>query len=261
MKLMFLGSGSAFTVGNDNFQSNLLLSDGTKRLLIDCGSDARLALHRVNLDHRHIDNVYISHLHADHAGGLEWLGFTRKFATLPKPKLYLHRSMLDDIWEHLLSAGMASIQDVRCDLNTYFKPQPVSRYFKWQGIRFECIQSIHVYHDEQLQPCYGLFFSIQGTRIFFTADTRFSPERLMPYYQQADYIFHDCETLVPPSGVHAHYQELCQLPLPIKQKMWLYHFNPGVLPVTGAEHFRGFVQPRQVFDFSDTQSFRSVMMA
>ena len=37
MKLIFLGTGSAFTL--DNYQSNILVDAPEGRLLIDCGSD------------------------------------------------------------------------------------------------------------------------------------------------------------------------------------------------------------------------------
>jgi ribonuclease BN (tRNA processing enzyme) len=48
MKLTFIGVSSAFAVGKNIFQSNMLLesTDG-RRLLIDCGSDARHALHPI----------------------------------------------------------------------------------------------------------------------------------------------------------------------------------------------------------------------
>ena len=42
MKLIFLGTGSAFTL--DNFQSNILVDAPEGRLLIDCGGDARRSL-------------------------------------------------------------------------------------------------------------------------------------------------------------------------------------------------------------------------
>ncbi len=41
MKLTFIGTGSAFTVGGDNFHSNMILESNThEKMLIDCGSDA-----------------------------------------------------------------------------------------------------------------------------------------------------------------------------------------------------------------------------
>ncbi|MGL5193292.1 MAG: MBL fold metallo-hydrolase, partial [Chroococcales cyanobacterium] len=70
MKLTFLGSGSAFTVGANNYHSNVLLeSDRGTKLLIDCGSDIRFSLHEAGYSHLDITDIYISHLHSDHAGG------------------------------------------------------------------------------------------------------------------------------------------------------------------------------------------------
>src|SRR5690348_15307225 len=49
MKLIFIGSGSAFTVAEHNYNSNMLLidSNNAEKLLIDCGSDARHALNEL----------------------------------------------------------------------------------------------------------------------------------------------------------------------------------------------------------------------
>ena len=79
LKLIFLGSGSAFTVGTGNYQSNLLLQKDNDSLLIDAGGDLRFALYDQHLTYKDIKNVYISHLHADHVGGLEWLAINTHF--------------------------------------------------------------------------------------------------------------------------------------------------------------------------------------
>jgi len=73
----------------------------------------------------------------------------------------------------------------------------------------------------------------------------------MPYYQKADIIFHDCETLKKPSGVHAHFNELVNLDKSIKAKMWLYHYNPIALPDAKKNGFRGFVKKGQIFQFKN----------
>lgn len=72
LKMTFLGSGSAFTVGPDNYHSNVLLEIGKDSLLIDAGSDLRHSLREQNRGYLDIKNVYITHLHGDHTGGLEW---------------------------------------------------------------------------------------------------------------------------------------------------------------------------------------------
>ena len=84
MKMTFIGSGAAFT--SNNYHSNILIESNDKKLLIDCGSDARFALRDLGYSYKDIDSIYISHIHADHSGGLEWLGFSRKFdASCTKP--------------------------------------------------------------------------------------------------------------------------------------------------------------------------------
>ena len=79
LKITFLGSGSAFTVDGDNYQSNLLLEKDKDTLLIDAGGDLRFSLSEQGFSHRDIRNVYISHLHADHIGGMEWLAMNTYF--------------------------------------------------------------------------------------------------------------------------------------------------------------------------------------
>ena len=69
----------------------------------------------------------------------------------------------------------------------------------------------------------------------------------MDYYKIADIIFHDCETADKKSGVHAHYSDLVLVEKKLKKKMWLYHYNSGVLPNAKADGFLGFVEKGQVF--------------
>lgn len=259
MKLTFLGSGSAFTVGSDNYHSNMLLeSDTGKRLLIDCGSDVRFSLHEVGLTYRDIDAVYISHLHADHAGGLEWLSFTTKFDPLcAKPTLFVNEKTVYDLWNKVLAGGLSSIQGVIADLSTYFHVKPIKENggFQWEGIEFRTVQTVHIVSGFTIVPSYGLIFTINDLTVFITTDTQFAQNQLMSFYQMANVIFHDCETNSIRSCVHAHYSELLTLPDEVKRKMWLYHYNPGHLPDAKQDGFRGFVLKGQVFDFSNPKTF------
>lgn len=254
VKLIFLGSGSAFTVGANNYHSNMLLqSEEGKRFLIDCGGDVRHALFEVGLSYKDITDVYISHLHADHTGGLEWLAFNTRFDKdiLKKPHLYINEVYLPRLWKNTLSGGLDSLSDEYPSLSSYFEIHPlnVQRGFTWNNIQFQMIQTKHVHSNFCCMPSFGLFFTIDDINIFITSDTQFDREFLLPYYQNADIIFHDCETQRR-TGVHAHYQDLCKLEKEIKNKMWLYHYQPGELPNAKADGFLGFVHKGQAFDFS-----------
>jgi ribonuclease BN (tRNA processing enzyme) len=248
--ITFLGSGSAFTVGDNNYHSNILVSHKNSNLLVDCGSDVRFSLHDQGLDHNAIEAVYISHLHADHAGGLEWLGFNRKFASKKeKPTLYVSEKLVKDLWNKVLSGGMSSLMNNKASLDSFFIVHSVNEenVFHWQGIKFELIRTIHYHNNKKLAPSYGLFLSYNHTKIFITTDTQFTPKRLEKYYSEADIIFQDCDLTNKYSSVHAGYNQLVTLDKNIKAKMWLYHYNSVKLPDAKSDGFCGFVKKGQVF--------------
>lgn len=164
MQLLFLGSGSAFTVGGDNYHSNLLLiADNNEKLLIDCGSDIRFSLYEQGFSHQDITDVYISHLHSDHVGGLEYIGLSTKFdPQCSKPNLYLSKDIASEIWEHTLSGGMRSISGDLMTLEDYFQVYPIDYHtsFCWQGIEFDLVKVLHIDNGYYLMPTYGLFLGL-----------------------------------------------------------------------------------------------------
>ncbi|MCW6037540.1 MBL fold metallo-hydrolase [Spirulina subsalsa FACHB-351] len=259
IELLFLGSGSAFTVGADNYHSNLLLIDSEKnKLLIDCGSDIRFSLYEAGFSHLDITDIYISHLHADHVGGLEYIGFTTLFnPQCSRPNLYTSEDVGQDLWQKTLAGGMEAISGKSATLETYFNPHFIANTgsFQWQRFTFQLVQVIHILTDEYLMPSYGLFVDIAGVKVFLTTDTQLHLDTNRDYYEAADIIFHDCETSQFPSPVHVHYQELRQLPLYIKQKMWLYGYQPGKLPNAQQDDFLGFVKKGQRFGFEQAKMY------
>ncbi len=252
MKLTFLGSGSAFVAGPDNYHSNLLLeNEEGSTLLIDCGSDARRALRALGKSGSDIGSVFITHLHGDHVGGLEWLAM-HDFLNPEhrKPALYISEELLSDLWHKTLSGGLLTLKDKRATLDTFFEVHPIHQEhrFIWKGTTLQQVQAVHFYSNHVLMPTFGLFFNLNGKKVYFTADTQFCEERLFPWYAKADLIFQDCETAKKKSGVHARYEDLAQLPVEIREKMWLYHYNEGTLPDATGDGFLGFVKRGQSFE-------------
>ncbi|MFZ2960240.1 MAG: MBL fold metallo-hydrolase [Candidatus Ozemobacteraceae bacterium] len=256
-RLKFIGVGSAFTT-REYYQSNLLvIAESGKKLLIDCGAQAQFALEELGITNANvgseIDGVYISHLHADHIGSLEWLALVTYFHPARKrPKLFGVQVVLGDLWNKSLRGGLETLEGKIANLTDYFECHPVraNSSFVWENIRFTPVQTVHVVSGMMIQHSYGLLIHEEsgGPRVFFSADTQFAPYQMRRIYETVDLIFHDCETAPFKSGVHAHYDDLKTLPAAVKAKMWLYHYQPKPTQDAAGDGFLGFACKAQEFE-------------
>ena len=83
--------------------------------------------------------------------------------------------------------------------------------------------------------------------VFITTDTLFRSELFDQAAKNSSLIFHDCETAPFKSNVHAHYDELLTLPLKVRKKIWLYHYQPKPDYDPEKDGFKGFVVKGQEF--------------
>lgn len=213
LSLQFLGVGGFF---GPTYHSNILLNIDGKNLLLDCGSDIRHSLADSPYDWSDIDAVYISHLHGDHVGGLETLAYANKFINNGKKiPLFIHRSMISTLWT-MLHPSLSNVKGC-CVLNDYFLVNVVDDSFWYNAMKFDLVRNLHIKTKyEPYMYSYGLFFK----DIYWSSDTC----EINKYYcDKAKIIFHDCETLDKPSGVHTHYNELFKNPNFVK--MVLYHYS------------------------------------
>ncbi len=254
MQIKFLGVGSAFTT-QEYFQSNLqITAESGKKLLIDCGTDVRFSMMENSISNEEIDAIYISHLHSDHIGGMEWMAFTTYFnPKKDRPRLFMEKELIKEIWESSLKGGLGSIEGKRMHLTDFFRCTgiPNEGTFEWERIQFTIIRMRHIMNGYKNLYSYGLIFRDLKTRspwIFLTTDTQFQPGLINRMADQAALIFHDCETSPFKSTVHAHYDELKTLPLSVKRKMWLYHYQPNPVHQPEMDGFKGFVKKGQIFE-------------
>ena len=257
MNIKFAGVGAAFATA-DHYQSNMIVTaPNGKRLLVDCGSDARFSLAESGCSTAEVlaglDGVYISHLHADHVGGLEWYAFSTYFnPDLPRPRLIAEESLLEPLWQNVLKGGLCCIEGKTMGIADYFHCQPVraGTVFEWEGVRMTPLRMPHVTTDERSHYSYGLLVEGSGepgTGVFISTDAQFEPALLATVLPRVALVFHDCETMSPPTGVHAHYEQLRTLPAEWRAKMWLYHYQPAPELDPVADGFRGFVAKGQEF--------------
>jgi ribonuclease BN (tRNA processing enzyme) len=277
MKIIFAGCGSAFTT-EEYYQSNAIVqAPSGKRLLIDCGSDIRFSLGKLGLSAKDIDAVYVSHLHADHIGGMEYMAFVRYFTKKPdepRPLLFCVPELMKDLWETSLRGGLESIETKVMNITDYFEcqPVPINSSFIWEDILFTPVQTVHIMSGYKITNSYGLMIKhcqpnvtpirskvvsfeenvkTTGRMAFFTTDTQFCPNQITKFYDMADVIFHDCETAPYFSKVHAHYNDLKTLDVRHKRKMWLYHYQPSPPQDPKADGFLGFVTRGQEFEIEE----------
>ena len=78
--LTFVGTGDAFGSGG-RFNTCFLVEVGTTRFFMDFGSTSLVALKRLGIAYEEVDLFLITHLHADHAGGLPSLLIEAMFVT------------------------------------------------------------------------------------------------------------------------------------------------------------------------------------
>jgi ribonuclease BN (tRNA processing enzyme) len=270
MLVKCIGCGNAFSTRNFNQQflleeydqiatpNGAVNSSTVKRMLIDCGWTTPLSLKASDINIKSIDDIYISHAHADHCGGLEYVAFMRyDWKNRPEhhgntdyaPRLIANEHLMKDLWDKSLSGGLESMEGFVATMETYFKLLPIrpNQPFNWQGWKCELIQQVHIMTGSSVASTYGLFMSKSGHKsVYFTTDSQHcSPKQMEIFYKKADIIFQDCECLgcnmkdrgfLFGSGVHANYAQLAgwenanavKLSPEIKKKMHLSHYQDFV---------------------------------
>jgi ribonuclease BN (tRNA processing enzyme) len=220
---------SSFIVWDEN--------DPAHKIAFDCGYTFLQSLVSNNIDPNEITDIYISHCHSDHCGGLEQMGFHRYFTNMSLPIQELHKPKLRvianaDIIDSLtviLTPSMTKLKYKDVKLREFFDCEKVDAG-GFAGcyppdIRIYPVFSPHmVGKGLSYMPCYGAsIIGKNAKRIFFTADCKFDPSYFQTYYESRDIIIHDCDFSDFMFGPHPPYSALKLLPDTIKSKIILTH--------------------------------------
>lgn len=263
LSVCFLGVGSAFA--KRNFQSNFLIVKGETHLLVDVGTRADHALENLGLSILDIDNVLITHSHADHIGGLEQMMLMNRYVKRRKPRILINRRYEKILWSQSLRGG--------CEMNERHQGKGLGFADFWEiqrphrehrlgreTERYEIgelsIRTFRTRHyPEQAEQWKDAMYStglVIDDRVFISGDTQFDPDLLEEYAAQYDLeqIFHDVQFFT--GGIHASLEELSALPREIKEKILLYHYGDNFddqRKAAKAAGFKGFAEQAKQYRY------------
>ncbi len=223
LQVIALGVGDAFSA--EHYSSCLAVGFDDAWLLIDCPHPIRKILREsgraagVALDVGSFAACVVTHLHADHASGLEGYGYFSFFALRRPARLLTHPTVSARLWDGHLAAGMEELMSVGGEvrakrLDDYFAVDALDEAAAVQVGPFaiECRRTIHHIPTTALRIR-------AGDRCFaYSADTAFDPS-LIEWLSPGDLIIHETNL-----GVHTPYEALAALPAELRARMRLIHY-------------------------------------
>lgn len=247
MKATLIGTGTAFSRRYGN--TNILVEAGQTRLMIDFGYTTTARLESRGEDLRSISHIAISHIHADHVGGLEEIAFLSRFVFGIRPSLLLPRALAEDLWEHSLRGGMEMISDdhgnaLRCTLESYFDPIILDQEWRLIGdLEIKAFANDHVpgkasfgFVVRDIEHRHSMIFGCDVRRRISHLDA----DSIDPEFATGP-IFHDCQFYDDgPSGVHIPFHELQKYPASVRERIVLVHYNESVSEHLGMIREAGF---------------------
>ncbi|MCS7459366.1 MBL fold metallo-hydrolase [Paenibacillus doosanensis] len=245
LQIQMIGTGSAFS--KKYYNNNALITVDGSMLLVDCGATAPQALHKLNIPLDRIDAILITHIHADHVGGMEEFAFRLKYAYKKKTRLYVPSAIADSLWNHSLRGGLENLAEGMSGLDDYFDvvlldEGEASAVFP--NLQVELIRTEHI----PAKPSYSLFIN---DMLFYSADCKFDAELLTRLYEHRGcrYIMHDCQ-LSSPGLVHASLDELLTLPPELQRTVHLMHYDDTMEQFIGKTGEMTFVEQHKWYTFS-----------
>lgn len=223
-----LGSGHGFDV--QSLTSGFILWVNGKGILVDPPVHTTEWLRRENVDSRYIEDIVLTHCHADHDSGTlqkvlqEGRVTVHSTATVMESFVRKYRSL----------TGLSGAQFSKL---FEFRAVPVGQVVNIAGADFVFDYRLHPI------PTLGFVASFQGRRFAYSCDTLYEPEAiknlcsegvlspercqsLLDFDWQADLILH--EAGIPP--IHTPLQVLADLPEEVRRRMYLTHISESAIP-------------------------------
>lgn len=250
--MTFLGVGSGVTpeLGNNNV---LVAGDDPRAaLLIDCGYTTPTKLLELGrlTDVRH---MVLTHVHADHAGGIEPMAILCRYAYPHRLTLHVPEALWDELWNGTLRGGLQKTQTAagepaEASLSEYLDVQRLSG--DSPTLQLPGLPTVTFRRTEHVagKPAFSLFL---GDRLYYSGDTKLLPPASGPNGEPLEAIFQDCQLFSARSNVHTPLAQLeADMPAELKRITYLMHYGRGFEAIDPhALGFRGFARSLEPYSF------------
>jgi ribonuclease BN (tRNA processing enzyme) len=222
LEVIVLGVGDAFS--EIHHPSSLLLLYEGFHLAIDCPDMYRRVLRDAAEKSERplrifdVDHVLITHVHGDHIGGLEGLGFYKYFHEKKRLRLLAAPEVSAGLWESRLRIAMGSLWNGVAYrgmvFDDYFELLPLSTDRETTVGPFR----IRTHRTRHHVPTTALLVEAGDAVLGYSSDTAFDP-KLISFLEPADLILHESNR----GPAHTPYVSLLSLPEAVRARIRLIH--------------------------------------
>ncbi|MFH1809306.1 MAG: MBL fold metallo-hydrolase [Pseudomonadota bacterium] len=211
MRLIPLGVGDAFSTRS--FATAFVVEHGGTRLLVDCPQPIFRMLAEATdrgLGADDIDLIFVTHLHPDHASGLELLGWDQWVRQSRRLTVVAHAEVVREL----------RTQDWANKL-LHLVPVPEASSVQRGPFVFKVRRTRHTV------PTAALLLTAEGHSLGYSSDTPFDDE-LCRWLEGADLVLHEAGE----APVHASLVQLSRLPASTLRKLRLVHLPDRYIEAT-----------------------------
>jgi ribonuclease BN (tRNA processing enzyme) len=205
LRVIFLGTGDAFSAGGRN-QAGYLIEGSGESLLLDCGATILTALNREHLSTGSIDTVFISHLHGDHFAGLPFLFLNCINIELrTRPLNIIGPPGVESRAMQLFGAMYADTAAEPMPFELGFVEAQPGKPSNFGGMQ---VTAFHVPHQEH-PPSFGCAIETGGRKIVYSGDSGWT-EELVAHAQNADLFICECSFFETRLATHLDYPQIAE---------------------------------------------------
>ncbi|MGI9511386.1 MAG: MBL fold metallo-hydrolase [Anderseniella sp.] len=221
----FAGSGDAF--GSGGRLNTCIVVDGPDmRFCVDFGASSLIALNALGIDHNTIEAIVITHLHADHAGGISFLLMDAMLGARRQSPLTIIGPPGTERWVEQATATLFPGSDK-------MKPRFALDFVELSNTSAHrhgelAIETMPAVHTPQTMPT-SVRLNIDGKVISYTGDGEWNPH--MPALADgADLLIMECYAFSKPVKYHLNYPDLEANRAALNAKrIVLTHMGPDML--------------------------------